>query len=468
MQKIPIRHSKGGGTVRLANNLLNAKNEKIILDMLLEQQKHVKNYNGGGREALDKVNSGLLANFYHILANTKTKSNLIENHNGNFKHSKELYDICASDNMILNAGEGLKDDKSKDVITEDFKKCLHACEDEKMQKVAFWANRIAHGCTDEIGTFTEQYLGSSATEEEANKKRKSFLTRVAEANKNFDEKTQYKFNQSRLSILLGKDGFDFDTCTDPDFVKAKDLMKIARIPCRDASAMKNFIYCNKLQTMTNNFYAFKDNAVENLMLHLNDPQIDEDDKHIEGFRIIDKDMKGRKGEDLSRVVLVNKSMYDIYLKNNDSVNFTDKHIDSYTTSGYLHSTKKYSARNQLKQTFSDRYIDSNTMNALMEKCSVSVFHIPDKCLKSESVVLSETYPPIIESMAYNGGNIYDITPSAKKEKGLEKYLKEQEILNELNNKKYDGDSERMYSEKKIEKKAKSIIQTLENGNVRRI
>ena len=121
MQKFPIKHSKGNYTVRLANNVLNAKNEKIILDMLYEQQKHVKNYNGGGREALDQVNSNLLINFYNILANTGCKLNLIKGHNENFKYSKELYDICASEQMVLNLGDSLKTDKSKDVVSEDFR-----------------------------------------------------------------------------------------------------------------------------------------------------------------------------------------------------------------------------------------------------------------------------------------------------------------------------------------------------------
>ena len=98
------------------------------------------------------------------------------------------------------------------------------------------------------------------------------------------------------------------------------------------------------------------------------------------------------------------------------------------------------------------------MNALMEKCSVSVFHVPDKALDkftlTQNIQINDTYPPIVECMAYNGGNIYDITPSQKKEKGLEEYLRDQQLRNLTNEKRYNENFEKMYSEKKIEKKAK--------------
>lgn len=470
MEKIVIKQPvKGAKTVRIANNLLNSKNENIILDMLILQQKLLKDYNGEGRSKLDKVNSYILDNFYRIVENTNCKDNLITSHNGNYRYSKELFDLCSSPSFIINTGDSLKNDKSKDVVTEDFRKCKDACEDEKMQKVAFWANRIAHGCTDEIATFTEQYMGVSNTEDEAEKKKKIFLKRVYKANEYFTNQPEYRFNQSRLSLLIKKDDFDFESCIDPDFLKAKDLMREAKIPCRDKIAVKNFIYCNKLQNMTNNFYAFKDNAVENLILHLNDPQIDEEDKHIEAFRIKDRNMKGRNGESLSRIVLANKSMYDQYLKYNDSVNFTDKHIDSFSDNGYVNDSHKRKIRGELKSIFSDRNIDTNCMNALMEKCSVSVFHVPDKALDkftlTQNIQINDTYPPIVECMAYNGGNIYDITPSQKKEKGLEEYLRDQQLRNLTNEKRYNENFEKMYSEKKIEKKAKSIVQNIQNRNV---
>ena len=65
----------------------------------------------------------------------------------------------------------------------------------------------------------------------------------------------------------------------------------------------------------------------------------------------------------------------------------------------------------------------------------------------------------------NGGNIYDITPSQKKEKGLEEYLRDQQLRNLTNEKRYNENFEKMYSEKKIEKKAKSIVQNIQNRNV---
>ena len=162
-------------------------------------------------------------------------------------------------------------------------------------------------------------------------------------------------------------------------------------------------------------------------------------------------------------------MYDRYLKYNDSVNFTDKHIDSFSDNGYVNDSHKRKIRGELKSTFSDRNIDANCMNALMEKCSVSVFHVPDKALDkftlTQNIQINDTYPPIVECMAYNGGNIYDITPSQKKEKGLEEYLRDQQLRNLTNEKRYNENFEKMYSEKKIEKKAKSIVQNIQNRNV---
>ena len=87
MEKIVIKQPvKGAKTVRIANNLLNSKNENIILDMLILQQKLLKDYNGEGRSKLDKVNSYILDNFYRIVENTNCKVNLITSHNGNYRY----------------------------------------------------------------------------------------------------------------------------------------------------------------------------------------------------------------------------------------------------------------------------------------------------------------------------------------------------------------------------------------------
>ncbi|MBQ8379346.1 MAG: hypothetical protein IJX34_00850 [Clostridia bacterium] len=471
MQKIPIKQPVAKYT-RIANNLLNKDNAKIIMDMLLTYQKHVKDYNGEGREAAYKDCTEILDNFYRIIENTNCKENLIISHNNNYMYSKELSKLCSSEESIKNTGDSLKEDKSKDIVTSDFKKCLYACEDEKMQKVAFWANRLAHGCSDEIGTFAEEFLGASSYEEEAEQKRKLFLKRIFEANEKFREKAEFKFNRSRLAILIKKADFDFDRCTDPDFIKAKALMKESKVPCRDKEAIRDFIYCNKLQDMTNNFYAFKDNAIENLILYLNDPEIDEEDKHIVAFRIKDKKMKDKKGNSLSRIVLANKGMYERYLEFNDSVQFTDSHIDGYSDNKRMSISDKIKARKEIEKSFGDRNIDSNMIIALMEKCSISVFHGTDKRLdksimKYGITSLNENYSPVIECIAHNGGNIYDITPSPKKEDGLENYTVSQEEINKLNKEKWQENFESFCSQKKIERKAKTIVQEIENENNRR-
>ena len=68
-------------------------------------------------------------------------------------------------------------------------------------------------------------------------------------------------------------------------------------------------------------------------------------------------------------------------------------------------------------------------------------------------------------MAFNGGNIYDIAPSIEKEDGLSEFLASQEKLNSYNEKKYEGNYERMYSERKIETKAKRIVDNIKTTGV---
>lgn len=470
MEKVSIRHVKSGvKEARIANNLLSITNQKIMLKLLTLQEKYLQNYNLDGREKLYDLNTEILDNFYRMIENTNCKNNLIKNHNNNFKYSRDLSKLCGSVPAIDNAGESLKSDRSKDVVSSDFRKCINALEDEKMQKVAFWANKIAHAGKDEIATFTEQFLGETRGEKELERKKSMFTARIAKANTAFNSEPTYQFNQNALFRLVDGEDFDFATNTNPDFLKAKALMKAKNIPCRNKLDIKSFIYCNKIQNMNNNFFAFKDNAVNNLILHLNDPQIDEDDKNIMAFRIKDNKMTNMKDENLSRIVLANKTMYDIYLKYNDSVNFTDKHIENYLPDKNNDKDKKREIKEIFKEKFDTRCISPNIMNGLMEKCSVSSFHVVDKTLDKfldkTGAVIEDSCPPIVECMAFNGGNIYDIAPSIEKEDGLSEFLESQEKLNSYNEKKYEGNYERMYSERKIETKAKRIVDNIKTTGV---
>ena len=217
MEKVSIRHVKSGvKEARIANNLLSITNQKIMLKLLTLQEKYLQNYNLDGREKLYDLNTEILDNFYRMIENTNCKNNLIKNHNNNFKYSRDLSKLCGSVPAIDNAGESLKSDRSKDVVSSDFRKCINALEDEKMQKVAFWANKIAHAGKDEIATFTEQFLGETRGEKELERKKSMFTARIAKANTAFNSEPTYQFNQNALFRLVDGEDFDFATNTNPD------------------------------------------------------------------------------------------------------------------------------------------------------------------------------------------------------------------------------------------------------------
>ena len=466
---IDIRKPKGK-IVRIANNLINSKNEKIIRNVLTMYQKAVENYNTISHEEISKDLDVCLNMLYKLIENTNCKDRVIKNHNVNYKGSSFLAEVCSSTAPIINKGNSIEDSNSNDIVTSDFRKSLKSTTfiDEKIQKVAFWSNKIAHAATDEIKTFTEQYMGPTNSDYEYERASRIFNNRIVKANNKFDDNPEFRFNQSHLLRLIETEEFDINNCTDPDFIKAKDLMREVKLQCKDKSSLRNFIYCNKLQTMNKNFFAFKDNAIDNFQKYMLDERITDDEKNIIAFRVRDNNMKTKDGEGLSRIVLANKTMYEVYLKYNDCINLTKQHIRSYLpqeqdTQQNINKFKSY-----VKKRFNNRYVDDITMNALMDKCSVSVFHVPDKVLDRyedrSKLAFNEDFSPIVECMSYNGGHVYDIMPSEEKEKKLEDYLSGQEYINENNKKVYKGRPEKIYSEKSMSSIAFAALKAIDEPN----
>ena len=450
MKKVPIVVPEDK-SIKLVSNVVSKDNEDIILDMILEYQSLI------GNPKQEVFYDDILDNLYRLIENTNCKYNLKYNHNKNFKRSRKLMALCGSKQTTINNGETIDDTDSPDIVTKCFKSYSSVSTEEKMQAIAFWSNRIAHGCSVEIENFAEYFLGPSKDEYESRCKKKEFAEEIYNIHKKFDTESKYRFSQPRVLHMMQSPDFDFNTCNDPNFITVKKLMNDFKVKCNNKEDVRNFIYCNKLQDMTDNFYALKDNAVVDVAKYLNGPE--KENGNIVALRVSDNNMVNKDKESLSRIILVNKEIYEEYFKFNDSLSFSYAFIDNSLDKNKIGTKEKLEAcrnmlRGKLVSENRDRMISDNILNALMQLGAVSVFHIPDKELEKYDIDLPEVNSPLVECMANYGAGIFDIAASSVTKKGLKNFLAEQRERCMINEHIYDGDYERFCMEKSIRPKAK--------------
>ena len=450
MKKIPIRKPKNK-PIKLVSNVVSRNNEDIIVDMILEYQSLI------GNPKQEAFYDDILDNLYRLIENTNCKYNLIYNHNKNFKRSRKLMALCGSKPATENNGNTIDDSDSPDIVTKCFKSYSNVSTEEKMQAIAFWSNRIAHGCSVEIENFAEYFLESSKDDYEAKCKRKEFAEEIYNIHKKFDTEPKYRFSQPKVLNMMQSQDFDFNTCNDQNFLTVKNLMNDFNIKCDNKEDVRNFIYCNKLQDMTDNFYALKDNAVVDVVKYLSGPG--RENSNIIALRVSDNNMVNKDKESLSRIILVNREIYEEYFKFNDSLSFSYAFIDNSLDKNKIGTKEKLEAcrnmlRGKLVSENRDRMISDNILNALMQLGAVSVFHIPDKELEKYGIDLPEVNSPLIECMANYGAGIFDIAASPVTKKGLKNFLAEQRERCMINKQMYDDDYERFCYEKSIKPKAK--------------
>lgn len=406
--------------------------------------------------------NGILEGMYRIFVNTSFMSQTVEKYNKNYEKMPNIQRHCSSSEVILNTGEvkkvvkdgnekktlviNLNTSKSNDIITRDFRDLRedYIGIDEKMQKTAFWANQLAHAASDEVKTFAEQFMGVKKTKEESQKSADLFARNVQGAYSKYMEKPEYKFRQNYLSQLIEEDGFDFKTSTDPDFLKAKKLMNDANLKCKDVTFLRNFLHCMEMQECTEQCFQIKNQAIKSLILYLNDPEIDEEEKLLKIYAVKDNKTKDRKKNTTTRLLIVNKSMDRALLQFNDCRFFNKKALENIALSLGEDKNDIISIMESIK---TDEIIDDEQKEiteeeatAISELCAVTATHFSDIELNNirekYGITLEEYVSPLQYFLAFYGGGVSEVNPGANKVSSLTGFVKKFEQLCNKNKKEF--------------------------------
>lgn len=421
--------------VKFLDNATNSQNLTIMKEIASAQQRYLGKYENGGREDLHNMVNIALLNMYSMIENTNLKNTIIAEHNATFKESsEELKQHCESKLSFENPGKkridgsmeyDVKTSQSEDIVTKNFKNVENLPYDEKIQQLAYWSNRLAHACTDDIKTFYDRfYFEPTLDKAEKLKSQKEFKRNIENAYADFLEKEEYHFSPGKLlKDLYDKDHpLDLNSSKDPRLMKCKALMAAHGIPALNRTMIKDFIYCTKVQAMCEHLYDIKDNSIEHLIRHETDKEIPDEEKTLKLYRVRDNDTKSRKGS-TSRIVVVNREKSNKLLKFNDRVFFTDRYI--VTLANKLKKPFRI-VRDTLHEKYKNKLLDRDTSLALEQECRTSIFHANDIALDEISerygCEIDDICPPMIESMAFFGGGIYDTNPSPEKQGFFKSFL----------------------------------------------
>ncbi len=463
---IKIRNSRSN---RFVDNLANDSRIDRIKKLLVKQEISVKLYDMVSTEERDKITYKLLKDIYSLLENTDFKSKLVDEYNNQLKKSPQLYNILKS--VLPNNNNGMVEGRnrvidiesatSKDIFTEDFKQILldtTLSYDEKMQKLAFWSNKVAHECVIEIKEMSDYFLDDIENNEvlkTINATRKTpgakfkFLIERAIYDKNI--RAEYRFNADELVKLIDSKDFDMSKCKDENFVKFKKLMDNLQLNCKNPNDVKRIVHCMQMQEMCDMFFDIKDNAIENLAKYLNDPNVPEEQKNVVMFKVNDSETLSsstnyshEKGllHSTSRIVIMNKDMYEDYCKFCSKGFITNKLAESYALSKNI--TPK-EARARLKNIYRGRELSETERIAILSACSATVLHANNIGLKrlekKNNIKIPDLCSPLITSIAFSGTPISPLRPI----KNLASYLTGIKKNNDINKSRFSGNLKKFVS-----------------------
>ena len=464
--------------------VLSSKNIEKLKTYINENRILLSNSDGKDMSKISKQNKNILYFFYYLLENTDFKDDVITQNNNTYKNDRILSEVCLSelsinnDLSLIKPKEGkskvtydqiLKSSHSKDIVTKDFKDNEFANEDELMQKVSSWANKMAHWCQDDI----EAVLGSMHFSDRNEKKANKFLNKLYKAQIDYtnDKDEAYSFDVDY--IIKNIDNMK-DNLYDEDNMNVKKALNLIEkyYPNQivNKEFLKKYLYCMKVEDTYMDFFNVKTQAVKELMLYQDrgiqqNIEANEEDKYDDQSLItfiVKDDRKTPQGQETCRVVTINKKEFDRYIKYNNNYFYSNAHVKMYADK---YKKSEYDMRRELEGASTGIELTQTEIKALMAKCAVNSFHIPVKDLddfiaEKHLTNINYDYPPIVESLAYYGSALYDITPSKNKEGVLEEVLEQQEETCENNRKEYErryANPEKKFNEdnnisKKIEKK----------------
>ena len=463
---------------------LSSKNRARLKTYINENRMLLSNSDGKDVSDISKQNKNILYFYYYLLENTDFKDDVITQNNNTYKNDRTLSEVCLSEpsknndfslikpkknKTVITYDQILDNSSSKDIVTKDFKDNKYANEDELMQKVSSWSNKMAHWCQSDI----ETVLGSMYFSDMSEKNSKKFLNKLykAQCDYNNDKDEAYSFDVDY--IIKNIDGMK-DNLYDEENMNVKKALNLIKkyYPNQivNKKFLKNYLYCMKVEDTYMDFFNIKTQAVKELMLYQDrsiqqNIEAGEEDKYEEQSLItfvVRDDKKTPLGQDTCRIVTINKDEYDKYIKYNNNYFYTNAHVKMYAEK---YKKKELDMRSELDKASKGFELNPTEVNAIMAKCAINSFHIPVKDLQDFVAEKNITnvnydYPPLVESLAYYGSALYDITPSKNKEGVLEEVLEQQEEMCEKNRKEYEGrytDPEKKFNEdnnisKKIDKK----------------
>ena len=459
--------------VDFMENLTDDEKMNKIKQLMVRQHLIVNFYNIVENDEIDKINTKLLSNMYALIENTNFKDKLIEEYNSQFKKAPQLYDTLHSKEAKNNIGVTVNDNTtinirtavSDDIVTEDFRQILggfgdQLSYDEKMQKLAFWSNKIAHECVTEIKELSDYFLDdlSNIKSEWSNGREKSPGVKFKNIIENmaYDRisKIEYGFDLKKILELVNSDQFSINNCKDEDFLKFKKLSEKYGLNLKDKEGINRLIHCCQMQDMCDTFFYIKDNAIENLIKYLDDPNIPESEKNVVMFKVNDLETKSNISKyshdtgmyhSTSRIVIMNKEMYKEYCEFCSKGFITKKLIENYSISKGI-SLKD--AKRELKEMFDGNEISENQKISLLAICGATVLHGNnigiERIEKKHNIKIQDDCSPLMTSIAFSGT---PVTPLIC-EKNIEKNVSQIREDNIYNKRKYNGDKKEFVNDVK--------------------
>lgn len=455
----------------LIKKLLSSKVKSTIKTLVKQNDALLSNYDKKGIPGkIREKSDAILQYYYYLIENTDFKKTIIDKHNEEYSKDPRLSKIMLSeahtynDSKTIKLKEGqkgytslqlLNHSKSKDLVTKDFKDNALAMDDEILQKVSSWSNRLAHRCDAEISSiggsmhFDVMFYPNDPTrvKKSPNKLKNEFSTELYLAYKEFKNDVNYSCDIE--NILKNIDNYNDDLSLETD-INVQKMIALIKKHYPDQMVNKEFLrkytYCMNLEDSCMDFFEMKNIAIKELVISQDrtkeqNLEMGEDiyeDQNVITFVVPDTKLT-KDGKPTCRVVSLTKTEYDRYIKYNDSYSFSPAHIKMYAEK---YNISEYEAERYMEESVNGERLSSTERKALMAKCAVNSYHIPldelqDFAAERGIKYLNKDYPPLIECFAYSGSTLYDLVPSQEREKVLSNILSKQEKICSVNEAKYE-------------------------------
>lgn len=447
---------------KIIPKILSSKVKSNIKTLVKQNDALLSNYDKKGvPEKIREKSDTILQYYYYLIENTDFKNSTIDDHNKEYNNDPRLSKVMLSESHTYNdpktiklkegqkgytALQVLKHSKSKDLVTKDFKDNALAMDDEILQKVSSWSNRLAHRCDAEISSiggsmhFDVMLYPNDPTrvKKTPGKLKKEFNGELYLAYKEFKNDVNYSCDIE--SILKNIDNYNDNLSLETD-VNVQKMIALIKKHYPDQMVNKEFLrkytYCMNLEDSCMDFFEMKNIAIKELIISQDrtkeqNLEMGEDiyeEQNVITFVVPDTKLT-KDGKPTCRVVSLTKTEYDRYIKYNDSYSFSLAHIEMYAKK---YNISEYEAEKHMSDAVKGNRLSSTERKALMAKCAVNSYHIPLDELENFATErgikhLNRDYPPLIECFAYSGSTLYDLVPSQEREKALSQVLERQEKI----------------------------------------